>query len=199
MDPIAVDIRLIRAVLGAELRVAPGRAMMARVVSADGFGRGSLSIAGALIDAKLPPGVQAGEDLRLVVRHVSPEQVVLGISAEAGEAAAQAQASIELPGGGRVRVTEREADPEADPATGPATGRHVLALAYDAPALGTVDLRFELDPQSLRVNATLAAGGPAASATDAADELREALAEASGGRPVTVQITPRREPLDVYA
>jgi hypothetical protein len=202
MDPIAVDIRLIRAVLGAELRVAPGRALMARVVSADGFGRGSLSIAGALIDAKLPPGVQAGEDLRLVVRHVSPEQVVLGMSGEAGAAAVQAQAEVELPGGGRLRVTEREADSEAgsDRATGAGTGRHVLVLAYDAPALGTVDLRFELDPQSLRVNATLAAGGPASRATDAAGELQRALGEAlGGGRTVTVEITPRREPLDVYA
>jgi hypothetical protein len=75
----------------------------------------------------------------------------------------------------------------------------VLALAYDAPAPGTVDLRFELDPQSLRVNAVLSAGAPAASATDAAGELRDALSEALGGRPVTVQVTPRREPLDVYA
>jgi hypothetical protein len=201
MDPIAVDIRLIRAVLGAELRVAPGRALMARVVSADGFGRGSLSIAGALIDAKLPPGVQAGEDLRLVVRHVSPEQVVLGMTGEAGAAAVQAQPEVELPGGGHVRVTERDADSEADSdrATGAGTGRHVLALAYDAPALGTVDLRFELDPQSLRVNATLVAGAPAASATDAAGALREALSQALGGRAVTVQVTPRREPLDVYA
>jgi hypothetical protein len=199
MDPIAVDIRLIRAVLGAELRVAPGRALMARVVSADGFGRGSLSIAGALIEAKLPPGVQAGEDLRLLVRHVSPEQVVLSMSAEAGAGAASVQAPVELPGGGRVRVTERDAD--SDPATGSGagTGRHVLALAYDASALGTVELRFELDPQSLRVNATLSAGDPAARATDAAAELRDALAEALGGRPVTVQITPRHEPLDVYA
>ncbi|MBV9606565.1 MAG: hypothetical protein JO027_15720 [Solirubrobacterales bacterium] len=201
MDPIAVDIRLIKAVLGTELRVAPGRALMARVVSADGFGRGTLSIAGALIDAKLPASVEAGEDLRLVVRHVSPEQVVLGLSPEAGAAAVPAQAAVELPGGGRVRVTEREGEGEddADRAGGSATGRHVLALAYDAPTLGTVDLRFELDPQSLRVNATLAAGGAAASATEAADALRDALTEALGGRSVTVQITPRREPLDVYA
>jgi hypothetical protein len=77
----------------------------------------------------------------------------------------------------------------------------VLALAYDAPALGTVDLRFELDPQSLKVNATLAAGQPAASATATAAELRDALTQAlgEGGRTVTVEITPRREPLDVYA
>jgi hypothetical protein len=205
MDPIAVDIRLIRAVLGAELRVAVGRGLMARVVNVDPGGRGTLSIAGMPVDAKLPPGVQAGQDLRLVVRHVSPEQVVLSLSGEAGAAVAQPQPAVELPGGARVRVTERDADSEDDSgrATAPRTGRHVLALAYDAPALGTVDLRFELDPQSLRVNATLAAGGPAARATGAAGELRDALSEAlgggSGGRSITVEISPRREPLDVYA
>lgn len=201
MDPIAVDVRLIRAVLGAELRVAPGRAMMARVVNVNPMGRGALSIAGVLIDAKLPPGVQAGQDLRLVVRHVSPEQVVLGIAQDAGAAAAQAQAAVDLPGGGHLRVTERDADAEADSdrAAAPGTGRHVLALAYDAPAVGTIDLRFDLDPHSLRVNATLAAGVPATSATDAAGELRDALSQALGGRPVTVEITPRREPLDLYA
>jgi hypothetical protein len=200
MDPIAVDIRLIRAVLGAELRVAPGRALMARVVNVNPMGRGALSIAGALVDAKLPPGVQAGQDLRLVVRHVSPEQVVLGISQEAGAAAAQPLAAAELPGGGRVRVTERDGDSEGASGRAPDAGRHVLELAYDAPALGTVDLRFELDPHSLWVHATLAAGAPAASATDAAVELRDAIAAAlGGGRTVTVEITPRREPLDVYA
>ncbi len=210
MDPIAVDIRLIRAVLGAQLRVAPGRALMARVVNVNPAGRGTLSIAGMPIDAKLPPGVEAGQDLRLVVRHVSPDQVVLSLTGEAGAAAAQAPAAAELPGGGRVRVTERDADSESesDRATGPGTGRHVLALAYDAPALGTVDLRFELDPQSLRVNATLTAGAPAAGATAAAGELRDALAAAladgdgggdGSGRTVTVEITPRRDPLDIYA
>jgi hypothetical protein len=201
MDPIAVDIRLIRAVLGTELRVAPGRGLMARVINVGPGGRGTLSIAGMPIDAKLPPGVQAGQDLRLVVRHVSPEQVVLSLSGEAGAAVAQSPAVVELPGGGHVRVTERDADSESGGRQSAAgTGRHVLALAYDAPALGTVDLRFELDPQSLRVHATLAAGGAAASASDAAVELRDALSEAlGGGRTVTVEITPRREPLDVYA
>ena len=193
MDPIAVDVRLIRAVLGAELRVAPGRALMARVVNVDPAGRGSLSIAGAVVDAKLPPGVAAGQDLRLVVRHVSPERVVLGLSGEAGAAAAPQAA--ELPGGGTVRVSEREA---SRPGESGGTGRHVLALVYDAPALGAVDLRFELDPQSLRVSAVLGAGEPVERAEQRAGELRDALSEAVG-RPVTVEVTPRHEPLDVYA
>ena len=46
MDPIALDVRLIKAVLGSELRIAPGRAIMARVVNTDGRGRGVITIAG---------------------------------------------------------------------------------------------------------------------------------------------------------
>ena len=194
MDPIAVDIRLIRAVLGGEMRVAPGRALMARVMSTDAAGRGALSIAGAVIEAKLPKEVQAGQELRLTVREITPERIVLSLSEQAGAAAPAAAA--ELPGGGSVRVSEQ--DEAARKAGGGPAGRHTLALVYDAPALGPVDLRFELDAQSLRVTATLAAGIPAESAGDAAGELQDALAEALG-RPVAVQITPRHEPLDVYA
>ena len=80
MDPINVDIRLIKAVLGGELQIAPGRALMARVVTADGLGRGSLNIAGAVIDASLPKDVLAGQELRLTVRHVSADRVELSMS-----------------------------------------------------------------------------------------------------------------------
>ena len=147
-----------------------------------------------MIEAKLPKEVQAGQELRLTVREITPERIVLGLSDQAGAAAAAAAA--ELPGGGSVRVSEE--DEAARKAGGGPAGRHTLALVYDAPALGPVDLRFELDPRSLRVTATLAAGIPAQSAGDAAGELGDALAEALG-RPVAVQITPRHEPLDVYA
>ena len=194
MDPINLDIRLIRAVLGAELRIAPGRALMARVVSLDPAGRGSLSIAGALIDAKLPPGVEAGQELRLTVRHVSPEQVVLGLSDQNAPPPATAPAA-QLPGGGTVQVTERDA---RNRSAGQSADRHSLALVYNAPALGPVDLRFDLDPGSLRVTAVLAAGEPAEQARARATELTHALSEALG-RPVRVDITARREPLDVYA
>jgi hypothetical protein len=194
VDPINVDIRLIRAVLGAELRIAPRRALMARVVSLDPGGRGSLSIAGALIDAKLPPGVEAGQELRLTVRHVSPEQVVLGLSDQNAPPPATSPAAP-LPGGGTVQVTERDA---RDRSAGQSADRHALALVYNAPALGAVDLRFDLDLTSLRVTAVLAAGGPADQARAHAAELTDALSDALG-RPVKVDITARREPLDVYA
>ena len=193
MDPIAVDVRLIHALLGTELRLTPGRALMARVVATDASGRGALNIAGTVIDAKLPRHVQAGEELRLIVRQVSQEKVVLGLSEQA--AAAPAPPAVSLPGGGRLRVSEQEPERAGGQA---ASDAHVLALRYDAPALGPVDLRFELDPGSLRLSVTLAAGDPVALAQAGADELQQALRD-SVGRTVGVTVSARHEPIDVYA
>jgi hypothetical protein len=194
MDPIAVDIRLIRAVLGGELKIAPGRAMMARVIAADGFGRGKLAIAGAVIDAELPKHVRAGQDLRLTVRDVSAHQVVLGMSEQPAGVPVPA---AELPGGGVLRVTEEEAE-GSQSGSGASPGSQTLSLRYDAPTVGAVDLRFDLDPGSLRVSVSVAAGTPLSLAQARADELRDALT-AAVGRPATVIVSPRHEPLDVYA
>jgi len=197
MDPINVDIRLIKAVLGAELRIAPGRALMARVVTADGLGRGSLNIAGAVIDASLPKDVQAGQELRLTVRHVSPDRVELSMSDQSQPTATAAEA-VRLPGGGTVRVAERDPGGGGRGSGAADADGHTLSLRYDAPALGAVDLRFDLDADSLRVSATLAPGTPFDLALDGAGKLGDALTDAIG-RPVTVDVSPRREPLDVYA
>src|SRR5271165_2902266 len=125
MDPINVDIRLIRAVLGAELRIAPGRALMARVVTADGLGRGSLSIAGAVIDASLPKEIQAGQELRLTVRHVSADRVELSLSDQNLQAEAGADA-VPLPGGGTVQVSERDAGGGGASGGSPGADRHAF-------------------------------------------------------------------------
>jgi hypothetical protein len=196
MDPVAVDVRLIKAVLGTELKIAPGRVLMARVVSADGSGRGSLNIAGTTLEAELPKDVQTGQDLRLTVRHVSPDRVELSMS-DPSAAAAGAAASATLPGGGALHVTERDAQ-SGTGGPGEGSGRHTLALRYDAPALGPIDLRFDLDPESLRLTATFAAGDPHDRALDAAGDLQATLADALG-RPVAVDVNARREPLDLYA
>jgi hypothetical protein len=96
-----------------------------------------------------------------------------------------------------VRVAERDGGGSTSGGD-PSSDRHSLALRYDAPALGAVDLRFDLDSSSLRLSATLRAGEPYESALDRAGELRDVLSEAVGV-PVTVDVLPRREPLDVYA
>jgi hypothetical protein len=183
---------MLRALLGVELRIAPGRALMARVVTAEA-GRGSLSIAGMMVDAELPKNVRAGEDLRLVVREVSADRVLLGIIDPTASGLPPAPPAP-LPGGGSVRVSERDESASA----GASADTHTLALRYDAPALGPVDLRFELDAGSLRVGVSVSPGDSLEAAQTGAEELRAALADALP-RTVSVTVTPRREPLNLYA
>jgi hypothetical protein len=193
MDPIAVDVRMVRALLGSELRLTPGRVLMARVVATGASGRGALNIAGSVIDAELPGSVRAGQELRLIVRHVTPEKVVLSLSDQTPTTATPA--AIPLPGGGGLRVTDQDAEDSANEA---ASDAHVLSLRYDAPTLGAVDLRFELRPSSLRLAVSLQAGDSVQRAQAGADELQRTLREILG-RSVSVAVTARREPIDIYA
>jgi hypothetical protein len=191
MDPIAMDVRLIKAVLGSELRIVPGRMIAARVVNADGHGRGVITIAGEPLEASLPEHLQAGQELKLVVREVSPERVVLGL---AGQLAATQE--VPLPGGGSFRVGDE--DSSGSGGAGARPGTQTLSLRYDAPALGAVDLRFELSAGSLRVTAALAPGQPLASAQERAGELQDAL-QGAVAQAVSVSVEPRHDPLDLYA
>jgi hypothetical protein len=195
MEPLAVDLALLRTVLGTEMKIAPGRGLMAHVMrAADSGGRGAISIAGQVLDAQLPSHVKAGQDVRLVVRSVSAERVVLSLSDQ--PAVPLAPTSVPLPGGGALRVTEREQQERPGPGGGAA--RQVLAIRYDTPALGAIDLRFELDRAALRVAVTLDAGEPLRRAQAEAVTLRQAL-EDNIDMTVGLRLAARREPFDVYA
>lgn len=210
MGPLAIDPRILRTLLTADIKIVPGRALMARVAAVHGGGRGALSIAGLIVDAELPPGVRAGQDLRLVVREVTPERVLLSLSGDAspapqapgGQTAAvpvppPMSVPVPLPGGGSVRVTERDGG-RGDGRSGGRSDGATLALRYDAPALGAVDLRFALDPGTLQVAIAVSPGRPLTLASDQLDRLRRSLSEQLG-RAVTVTVAPRHDPLDVYA
>ncbi|HZE04695.1 MAG TPA: hypothetical protein VE127_05700, partial [Solirubrobacteraceae bacterium] len=190
MQPLAIDPRILRTLLAPEIKVVPGRALMARVVQADGSGRGSLSIAGFLLEAELPPDVRTGQDLRLIVRDVSPDRVLLSLSEQHQPAPAPPPATppppppaVPLPGGGSLQVTERDA---AAASAGGSPRPHTVALRYDAPALGAVDLRFALDPSTMTLAVTVAPGSLDA-ARAAAEDLRRTLAD-SLGRSVSVTV-----------
>jgi hypothetical protein len=194
---MSVDFRVLRTLLTPEINIVPGRAMMARVVVADG-GRGSLSIAGYLLDAELPANVKTGDDLRLVVRDVNAERVLLAISD--GQPVPvpvpvplAAPVTIPLPGGGNVQVTERD----ADGAQSASPDAHALSLRYDSPALGPIDMRFELDLTSLRLGVTVAPGALGVARADS-DDLRQGLADELQ-RAISLTVSARREPLDIYA
>lgn len=196
ISPLSVDVRVLRGLLGPDIRLAPGRVVMARVADTGGQGRGKLSIAGGLVDAELPAQIKSGDELRLTVKSVSAERVVLTMSnPNAGAEAAQAPTQpVPLPGGAALSVQEDETGGGG----GAGPGGQTLSLRYDAPALGPVDLHFALAPGGLSVGVTLRAGTPFALGRDGADELRDALSAALS-RPVAVTVSPRREPLDVYA
>lgn len=208
--------------MGPDIKIVPGRAVMARVVQAPPGQKGSLSIAGYLLDAELPEDVQAGQDLRLVVKDVNAERVLLAITdPHEAEQSAQAQQSqhtqqsqaqplqaqqpdpssaapppIPLPGGGNLQVTERDA---GGGASGRPGERQNVLLRYDAPALGAIDLCFQMDAGALSLAVSLAPGQPLELAQAGAETLRQALAASLPGRAVSVTVSPRREPLDLYA
>ncbi|HEY6522339.1 MAG TPA: hypothetical protein VIY10_01150 [Solirubrobacteraceae bacterium] len=223
--PLAINPQALRVLVGPDIKIVPGRAVMARVVQAPPGQKGSLSIAGYLLDAELPENVQAGQDLRLVIRDVNAERVLLAITDphEEGHAQPNQQAQpatqapqaqpvhapggwdpdpsltapppVPLPGGGEVQVTERD----AGGAGGEAGDRQNVLLRYNAPALGSVDLRFQMDAGALSLSVTLPAGQPLELAQAGAESLRQALRQAVPGRAVAVTVAPRREPLDLYA
>jgi hypothetical protein len=226
--PLAISPQALRVLVGPDIKIVPGRAVMARVVQAPPGQKGSLSIAGYLLDAELPENVQAGQDLRLVVRDVNAERVLLAITdpheADHAQPSNQApptqptqqpqqaqpvpahrpdpslvalggQGPIPLPGGGNVQVTER--DPGGTGGRG--AERQNVMLRYNAPALGAVDLRFQMDAGALSLSVSLAPGQPLELAQGGAEGLRQALAAALPGRAVSVTVSPRREPLDLYA
>ncbi len=186
MDPILVDIAQLRALEVPTLTLTPGRVLAARVIEAAGV-RGQLAIAGMRVAAALPPGVRPGDELRLVVKEVSAERVVLTIQPDAVPAAPPHEV--------------RESDPEgggggADPTGAPA---HVLALRYETQNLGPLDLRFALHTHgAISVSVALHSESALAQARESTDALREAIDRTSVGE-IAVTVTRARPPLDTYA
>jgi hypothetical protein len=195
----------------AEIRLRLGAEVAARVVEAAGpDGRGLLSLAGALVRAKLPAGLAAGEKLRLRVAGQEGEQIVLrriaeeepaarGVPASAvaelaqrgdGEAlraaVALAGGPIPLPGG-RVLVVEPE--PDDTPAAADADGGSVRVVLH-TPALGALELRLDLRAGVLDVGVT-AGGDVARAAAEELPALREAV-QSSTGVPTRIEVVERR-------
>jgi hypothetical protein len=169
----AAELILLRTVLsGPALR--PGAVLAARVLE-----NGLLSLAGVRVQASLPDDVQPGDALRLRVKELGPERIVLQVVPDPPPAATSV---VALPGGATVRIV---ADAERAGARG--AGRAVV-LRYDSPALGRLDMH--LSTAGATVHAT--EGPPADAARAAAGDLATAL-----GAPVAV--VGRRSALDARA
>src|SRR3954468_18465842 len=156
MDLLRVEAALLRAQLP-ELVLRPGMTLPARVMERHGQ-MGLLLLAGTPLAAQLPDELKAGGPLRLRGRDVG-EQIVLRPVESPASAAEQAQqtpppeVALPLPGGrqAEIRVTEQAAERRGDDE--PVT----VALDYDSPALGTLDLRLVQQPGGAGIQVTVGA------------------------------------------
>jgi len=185
-----VDAALLRAEMP-ELLLRPGHSVVARVASRGEGPLGVLVLAGVPLRAQLPDEVKAGETLRLTVTEVSPERLVLRMDAAAMAMAAPAP---QQPAPARVGVDEAPRRRRGSGGEEEAS----IALRFETPALGRLDLRVELTAGTVRATVAAVPGRSFDLANGGADALRETLA-ATTARQASVQVIPRREPLDLYA
>ena len=186
-----------QAIPDATLRV--GQLLLARVAERHGE-RGILMVAGHPLVAQLPEHVRAGDVLKLAVRDITAEQVVMQMH-EAKEAAAAAQQGpqtvpVPMPGGVPARIIVD------DQASGGGAGEggeaHAVALTYESPSLGPINFRIGMDASNVVADVRVAAGAPLELASAAAEVLRAALGQATE-RAAHVTIAPRPGSFDVSA
>jgi hypothetical protein len=173
-----------------DLPLRPGASVVARVASRGDL-HGVLILAGVPLTAQLPAEAAAGSTLRLKVREVTPERVVLQLDGPPLLAAAPppppppdhpARVAVQDPPRRRVEGGEE---------------RSSVALSFQSPGLGRLDLRIEMTAGRVEVVADV----PAAVhdlLQDAAPRLRDGLAVRTE-REAAVQVRPRRDPVDLYA
>ena len=190
VDPVvSVATALLRAQLP-EVTLREGASVTARVASR-GEGHGVLVLAGIPLTAQLPAGIESGATLKLRIEEVSQERVVLRMEGQPVNPLASGSAPPR-PEASQLAVGEppRRAPAGEDGAS--------VALTFHSPALGRLDLRIDLASGAVQVGVEAAAGRAFEVADGAAERLRARLVETLE-RPASVRVTPRREPLDVYA
>ena len=193
MEPVvAVQTLLLRQQLP-ELSLRPGVSVVARVLSR-GEAHGVLVIAGVPLTAQLPAQIgAAGDVLRLSVADVTPERVTLQLEGTTVATPVAPGPPPDARAGTRVTVEE---PPRREGAGG--EERTTVALAFHSPALGRLDLRLELTATRVHAAVAAAAGAPFELADAASGRLQRGL-HARTGLDADVRVTPRREPLDLYA
>jgi hypothetical protein len=190
VNPIAVvDAALLRAEMP-DLVLRVGHSVVARVASRGDGPLGVLVLAGVPLRASLPDEVKAGETLKLTVAEVTPERVVMRLDNPAAVPLAPAPAQAPPARVGVDEAPRRRRGAGGDEAS--------VALRFETPALGRLDLRVELTAGTVRATIGAVPGRSFELAEGGSGELRESLA-AKTARQASVQVVPRREPLDVYA
>jgi hypothetical protein len=190
VNPIAVvDAALLRAEMP-DLVLRVGHSVVARVASRGDGPLGVLVLAGVPLRASLPDEVKAGETLKLTVAEVTPERVVMRLDNPAAVPLAPSPAQAPPARVGVDEAPRRRRGAGSDEAS--------VALRFETPALGRLDLRVELTAGTVRATIGAVPGRSFELAEGGSGELRESLA-ARTARQASVQVVPRREPLDVYA
>jgi hypothetical protein len=198
-----VDLVVLRGLL-ADTALRPGLVLPAKVLEREAA-RGLLLLNGVRVPAQLPPELAAGDVLRVRVTESTAERVTLQVMPDAASGAAPGAApaalgagpptvGLALPGGVRFRVEEREEQAAAGVA---APGRRSIALRFDSPALGRLDFLLTVDEEAAAARVEVAPGA-APTARSAANDLRAALATATG-RPARVDVAERQDAVDVRA
>ena len=190
VDPVVAVKTLLLQTQLPDIQLRPGTSVVARVLSR-GPDHGVLVIAGIPLTAQLPTEVgKAGETLRLAVADVTPERVTLQLE-QVVPPAGQPLPTPEQTA--RVRV-------EDEPRTVRVGGeeRSSVALSFHSDALGRLDLRVEVSGTRVSTAVEAPAGRSFELADAAAGRLQVGL-QARTGLEADVHVTPRREPLDVYA
>jgi hypothetical protein len=193
---LALEAALLRKQMP-DLLLRPGMTLFARVAEREGR-HGIIILAGSPLVAELPDEVQVNDKLRLLVEDTRGERVTMKLVQEQPTAQVQTPTvGLPMPDGRHARVTMDEQDEHGE--GGRDDPEHAsISIGYESPSLGVVGLVLSLVPGGVRVQAELAAGRPFELAEDAADELRERLATATG-RVAEVTVVPRRDPIDLYA
>ncbi len=190
MLPVALDAALLKLRLP-DLVLRPGMQVVARVASRGEGPRGAIVLAGQLLSAQLPEHVREGETLRLTVSpETSADRIVLRLDAQLPPAAA-------APPPPPPTRSEHRIEDEDRAGAGAARGGASVALSYETPRLGRLDLRLQRGPEGVRV-VVVAPAASAGLARDGAEELRAAL-EAKLGTAASVRVDTRRDPFDAYA
>jgi hypothetical protein len=188
MDLLRVEAALLRAQLP-ELVLRPGMTLPARVMERHGQ-MGLLLLAGTPLSAQLPDDLKAGDRLRLRVEDVGEQVVLRTVDTPAAQqqAATPPELALPLPNGARAEVRVKEKAAGGEGADEPVT----VALDYDSPTLGTLDMRLVQQPGSAGLQVTIGAsvGAPEERVRAAAEDLRRALADATG-LPATVRVVGR--------
>jgi hypothetical protein len=190
MEPVVgMQTLLLRTQLP-EVTLRPGVSVVARVLSR-GEHHGVLVIAGVPLSAQLPADIgRTGDTLRLRVTDVTSERVTMQLDQVINPAAQPPP-----PAADRARVTVQ--DPPRTVRVG-GEEHSTVALSFQSPSLGRLELRLELAGARLSAAVEAPAGRSFDLADAAAGRLQDGL-QARTGLETAVTVTPRREPLDLYA